>query len=87
MTKTKILQLFPVMVLLAAWQQATAQPMLEVFIKRGLNSNLILMQKTFVPEKAKLNLEWAKSLFYPLMGPSVQYTLANEQAKGPLAIY
>lgn len=77
MTKTKILLLLLTITMLAARQRATAQPILEAYIKRGLDSNLALKQKIFDLQKAKLDLERAKSLFYPQVDLSAQYTIAN----------
>ncbi len=77
MTKTKIFLLFLLITSGAKWQQATAQPILEAYIKRGLDSNLALKQKTFDLQKAKLDLERAKSLFYPQVGLNAQYTVAS----------
>jgi len=53
-----------------------AQSLLDAYVKKGLDSNLLLKQKSFDVENAKLGLERAKSLFYPQVGFSSSYTVA-----------
>ena len=50
---------------------------MEKYIKHGLDSNLALKQQTFDFQKAKLDLERAKSMFYPRANFNAQYTLAT----------
>jgi outer membrane protein TolC len=54
-----------------------AQTVLDGYIKTGLDSNLLLKQKTFDVTKAQLDLQRAKSLFFPQVNFSSQYTLAT----------
>ncbi len=54
-----------------------AQTRLDAYVKKGLDSNLLLKQKTFDVENAKLNLERAKALFYPRVDFNSQYTVAT----------
>jgi outer membrane protein len=56
---------------------ADSQSILEKYIKLGLDSNLALRQKTFDLKKAQLDLERAKTLFYPQANFNAQYTLAT----------
>lgn len=56
---------------------ATAQTTLDDYVKKGLQSNLALHQKTFDLQKAQLDLQRAKTLFYPQAGIASQYTLAH----------
>ncbi len=56
--------------------QAQAQSILDGYVKKGLDSNLLLKQKTFDVENARLNLESAKTLFYPTVDFNSSYTLA-----------
>jgi outer membrane protein TolC len=56
---------------------ATAQITLEHYVKKGLESNLALHQKTFDRQKAELDLKRAKTLFYPQASLNSQYTLAS----------
>jgi outer membrane protein len=54
-----------------------AQDVLERYIKLGLDSNLVIQQKRFDLKKAQLDLERAKTLFYPHADFNAQYTLAT----------
>jgi len=54
-----------------------AQPTLDTYLKRGLDSNLALRQQSFDLEKARLDLKRAQTLFYPQANITSQYTLAN----------
>jgi outer membrane protein TolC len=56
---------------------ATAQTTMEQYIKKGLEGNLALHQKTFDLQKAELDLKRAKTLFYPQASLNSQYTLAS----------
>jgi outer membrane protein len=56
---------------------ADGQSILEKYIKQGLDSNLALKQKTFDLKKAQLDLDRAKTLFYPHADFNAQYTLAT----------
>jgi outer membrane protein TolC len=58
-------------------QPATAQSVLNNYIRQGLDSNLALRQKNFDLEKARLDLKRAQSLFFPQASFASQYTLAN----------
>lgn len=66
-----------VVVLLIKMQPATAQSVLNNYIRQGLDSNLALRQKNFDLEKARLDLKRAQSLFFPQASFASQYTLAN----------
>ncbi len=56
---------------------AQGQGTLAGYIKMGLDSNLALKQKTFNLKKAHLDLDRAKTLFYPQINFNAQYTLAT----------
>src|SRR5581483_3019320 len=56
---------------------ATAQTTLDTYVKQGLQSNLALQQKSFDLQKAQLDLQRAKTLFYPQASVNSQYTLAH----------
>ena len=56
---------------------AAAQTTLDAYVKKGLESNLALHQKTFDRQKAGLDLKRAKALFYPQASLNAQYTLAS----------
>ena len=73
MTKTTFLLL----ILLGFQQNLFSQKILDGYIKRGLDSNLALKQKSFDLQKAQLDLERARSLFYPQVGLNAQYTVSN----------
>jgi len=55
---------------------ANAQTILDGYIKTGIDSNLLLKQKTFDVTKAQIDLQRAKALFLPQADLSSQYTLA-----------
>ena len=55
---------------------ATAQTTLDAYVKKGLDGNLALHQKSFDRQKAELDLKRAKTLFYPQASLNSQYTLA-----------
>lgn len=50
---------------------------LEKYVRQALDSNLALKQKSLDLQKAKLDLDRAKTLFYPRADFSAQYTLAT----------
>ena len=50
---------------------------LEQYIRMGLDSNLALHQRNFDLQRARLDLQRAQALFYPQVGFSSQYTVAN----------
>src|SRR5689334_8190874 len=77
MKKKTLLLFIALLVLYALWQRAFGQAILDNYIKLGLDSNLALKLQTFDLQKAKLDLERAKSMFYPQVGFSAQYTLAS----------
>jgi outer membrane protein len=77
MKKKNLLLFIALLFLYALWQKAFGQTVLDNYIKHGLDSNLALKQQTFDLQKAKLDLERAKSLFYPQVGFNEQYTLAS----------
>lgn len=77
MKKKNLLLFMALLFLHALWQRASGQTVLDSYIKRGLDSNLALKQQTFDLQKAKLDLERAKALFYPQVGFNAQYTLAS----------
>src|SRR6202012_3945095 len=54
-----------------------ASPILDSYIRTGLDSNLALHQRNFDLERARIDLKRAQSLFYPQAGFSSQYTLAD----------
>src|SRR5689334_23318242 len=58
-------------------KRSFSQSVLEQYIQTGLDSNLAIKQQSFDLEKAKLNLERAKALFYPQVELNAQYTLSN----------
>lgn len=58
-------------------QAAAAQTtILDSYIKKGLEGNLALHQKTFDLQKAEVDLKRAKTLFYPQASLNSQYSLA-----------
>jgi outer membrane protein TolC len=61
---------------LFAWP-AAAQTTLDHYVKKGLEGNLALHQKTFDLQQAELDLKRAKALFYPQASVNSQYTLAS----------
>ncbi|OQP48860.1 hypothetical protein A4D02_07045 [Niastella koreensis] len=50
---------------------------LDTYIKKGLETNLALHQKSFDLQKAEVDLKRAKTLFYPQASLNSQYTLAS----------
>lgn len=54
-----------------------SQTVLDSYIKAGLDSNLLLKQKTFDVTRAQLDLQRAKALFLPQVDFGSQYTLAT----------
>ncbi|MEP7319896.1 MAG: TolC family protein, partial [Panacibacter sp.] len=77
MTKIKLMWVFLLVVMAGSFQKSIAQSILDGYIKHGLDSNVALKQKSFDLQKAKLNLERAKTLFYPQVGLNAQYTVAS----------
>lgn len=75
----KPIKLLPmlIMVLAVSTAKLNAQQVLENYVRQGLKNNLALKQKSFDLEKAKIDLDRAKSLFYPQVGLNAQYSLAN----------
>ncbi|MBC7903170.1 MAG: TolC family protein [Gemmatimonadaceae bacterium] len=65
------------LVLSLVFRSASAQTVLQDFIKRGLDSNLNLRQKAFDLQQAKLDLQRAQSHFLPKVSLNSQYTLAS----------
>lgn len=59
-------------------QSSPAQTtILDTYIKKGLETNLALHQKSFDLQKAEVDLKRAKTLFYPQASLNSQYTLAS----------
>jgi outer membrane protein TolC len=56
---------------------APSSPLLEEYIRTGLDNNLALHQRNFDLQKAQLDLRRAKSRFFPQATFSSQYTLAD----------
>ena len=54
-----------------------SQAILEQYVKKGLDSNLALKQKSFDLQRAKLDLRRAEALFFPQVNFAAQYTVAN----------
>jgi outer membrane protein len=77
MKQKNLILLFAILMLYALWQRAFGQTILDNYIRQGLESNIALKQQTFDLEKAKLDLERAKALFYPQVQLNAQYTLAT----------
>jgi outer membrane protein TolC len=65
---------------------AFTQNVLEGYLKKGLDSNLALRRQHFDLEKAQLDLQRAKTLFYPQADFTSQYTLANGGRKQDIPI-
>ena len=65
--------------LLAGHRRSSAQdgPILDRYLRLGLDSNLALHQKDFDLSRSRLDLKRAQSLFYPAAGFSSEYTVAN----------
>jgi outer membrane protein TolC len=73
----KNLLLIALLFLYAPGQRALGQSVLDNYVKVGLTSNVALKQQTFDLEKARLDLERAKAMFYPQIDFNAQYTLAS----------
>jgi outer membrane protein TolC len=59
-------------------QPAAAQTViLDTYIKKGLQTNLALHQKSFDLQRAEVDLKRANTLFYPQASFNSQYTLAS----------
>ena len=56
---------------------AAQTAILDAYIKKGLETNLALHQKSFDLQKSEVDLKRAKTLFYPQAGINSQYTLAS----------
>lgn len=65
------------LLLTAITTRVPAQTVLDAYLRIGLDSNLALHQRNFDWQRAGLDLQRAKSFFYPQAGFSSQYTLAN----------
>lgn len=74
--KTQFVLAIMLMLFLLA-KRSFSQSVLEQYIQTGLDSNIALKQQGFDLQKAKLDLERAKGLFYPQVGLNAQYTLSN----------
>jgi outer membrane protein TolC len=77
MTKKTQFKLIPLLLLFLLAKQSFSQQILNVYVKEGLDNNLAIRQQSFDLEKARLDLERAKALFYPQVGANAQYTLAS----------
>src|SRR6516225_6846842 len=73
----KNLLLIALFFLYAFEPRALGQSVLDNYVKVGLTSNVALKQQTFDLEKARLDLERAKAMFYPQIDFNAQYTLAS----------
>ncbi len=62
---------------LFAQPAASQTAILDTYIKKGLETNLALHQKTFDLQRAEVDLKRAKSLFYPQASFNSDYTLAS----------
>ncbi len=71
--KTKILLFFSVLLSITT----QAQSVLDAYIKMGIDSNLALRQYSFDIKTAKLELDRARSLYYPQVNLNAQYTVAT----------
>ena len=69
-------KLFLFLLALPLWGSGQST-ILEGYIRRGLDSNLALHQRNFDCQRAQYDLKRARSLFYPQLGFSSQYTLAD----------
>jgi outer membrane protein len=69
----------PILLLLLAaiTTRASAQAILDTYLRAGLDSNLALHQRNFDLQRSELDLRRAQSLFYPQAGINSQYTIAN----------
>ena len=52
-------------------------PVLDSYLRLGLDSNLAVHQRNFDLSRAELDMKRARSFFYPAAGFSSQYTVAN----------
>jgi outer membrane protein len=82
MPKPLLLLLLALSVALQHLQAQSLQPappssVLDGYIRIGLDSNLALHQRNFDLQKARLDLQRAKSQFFPQATFSSQYTLAD----------
>jgi outer membrane protein len=77
MTKKTQFKLIILLLLFLLAKQSFSQQILNAYVKQGLDSNLEIRQQSFDLEKAKLDLERAKALFYPQIGVNAQYSLAS----------
>lgn len=77
MTKKTQFKLIILLLLFLLGKQSFSQQILNAYVKEGLDSNLAIRQQSFNLEKAKLDLDRAKALFYPQVGFNAQYTLAS----------
>ena len=71
----------PIVIGVAGMLFAQASPaqttILDTYIKKGLETNLALHQKSFDLQQAEVDLKRAKTLFYPQASLNSQYTLAS----------
>ena len=74
--KTKLLLIW-FLTFSVACSPSFGQSILDNYIKIGLDSNIALKQQSFDLQKAKIDLERAKALFYPQVQAATQYTLAS----------
>lgn len=65
------------LLLAAITTRASAQAILDSYLRAGLDSNLALHQRSFDLQRSELDLRRAQSLFYPQAGINSQYTIAN----------
>ncbi len=72
-TKTLYLLFLSLFISLAA----STQPALDTYIQMGIDSNLALRQYNFDIRTAKLELDRAKTLFFPQLNLNAQYTVAT----------
>jgi len=75
--KSKLITLLSGIFLAFGVAAQNPSPILEEYIRMGLDSNLALRQRSFDLQKALLDLKRAQSLFYPQAAFSSQYTLAH----------
>jgi outer membrane protein TolC len=74
--KSKLTSKAPLLFFLFVWLHAHSQNITEMYIKQGLENNLVLKAKSLSLEKSLLALKEAKSLFLPTTWLEGQYTLA-----------
>lgn len=77
MSKKNLVLFIAFLFLFALAQKAFSQDVLSTYIKLALDSNVALKQKNFDIQEARIDLERAKTLFYPSVNFSSQYTVAN----------